>query len=77
MRRAIWNRSSALSELGNSATIRLCSRAKSVCVEVSAMFSLARTSPATTPVFGFANSRPSEAIVGAADGLPRAVRCGR
>jgi hypothetical protein len=77
IRRAIWNFSSFVSVLGSSPTMRLCSRANSVCVAVSAMFSLPRTSPATIAFSGWAASRPSTAITGALAGSPRLSRRGR
>ena len=46
--------------VGSAATMRLCSRANSVCIAVSAMFSFARTSPATTASAGVARKRPVE-----------------
>ena len=47
VRRAMRNFVSSGRLRGSAATMRLCSRANSVWVAVSAMFSLARTSPAT------------------------------
>ena len=70
-RRAIWNFSSSVRVLGSSPTMRLCSRAKSVCVAVSAMFSFARTSPATRARSGVASRRPSTATVGAVAAVPQ------
>ena len=76
-RRATSNFCCAVRLFGSIDTMRLCSRANSVWVAVSAMFSLARTSPATIPWVGLASSRPSAAISGAVDASPRAVRVGR
>ena len=76
-RRAIWKRSSFVSQVGSSATIRSCSRANSVWSAVSAMFSFARTSPATTALSGVATSAPMRSIGGAVDGSARASARGR
>jgi hypothetical protein len=51
-RRAISNFAPSVSARGSAATIRLCSRANSVWIAVSATFSFARTSPATTAAAG-------------------------
>jgi hypothetical protein len=69
--------SSSLSVPGSCETIRLCSLANRVWVAVSAMFSLARTSPATAARLGVAISRPSTSMAGAVLGLPRLSRLGR
>ena len=76
-RRAIWNLSSSDRPAGSAATIRLCSRANSVCTAVSAMFSFARTSPATAACAGVPTSLPIRSIAGAAAGSPRASARGR
>jgi hypothetical protein len=75
--RAIWNLSSLPRLLGRRETMRLCSRAKSVCIPVSPMFSFARTSPATTAFAGLATCAAKRSIVGAVDESPRASRRGR
>ena len=76
-RRAIWNFCSFESDEGNCPTIRLCSRANSVCTEVSAMFSFARTSPASTALDGVPMSAPIRSMGGAVAALPRASARGR
>jgi hypothetical protein len=76
-RRAIWNLSSSDNEAGSRPTIRLCSRARSVCVAVRNRFSFARTSPATIALAGLARRIPSTSIGGAVDALPRALARGR
>ena len=73
MRRAIWNFCSSVSAPGSSETIRLCSRANSVWTPVSATFSLARVSPATTTRSG---SALVASISGADSASPRASRRG-
>ncbi len=76
-RRASWNLSSSGSDLGSAATMRLCSRANSVWIAVRAMFSFARTSPATAALVGVPWSAPIRSIGGAADGSPLASTRGR
>ncbi len=70
-------RSSAGSDEGSRATRRLCSRANSVCTAVSATFSFARMSPATTAFAGVSASGPSSSIGGAVSASPRAAARGR
>ena len=57
--------------------MRLCSRANSVWIAVSAMFSFARTSPATAALAGVAASAPIRSIGGAVAASPRASARGR
>ncbi len=76
-RRAISNLSSVGTERGSAATMRLCSRANSVWIAVSAMFSFARTSPATTAAAGRPIRPPMRSIGGAAAAAPRASARGR
>ncbi len=76
IRRAMANFVSSLRLAGSSPTMRLCSRANSVWVASSAMFSLARTSPAVMARPGWPMSRPSMAMTGAVAALPRASRRG-
>ena len=76
-RLAPWNFVSSGTDGGRSPTMRLCSRANSVWIAVSAMFSFARTSPATTARAGSPTCAPNRSIGGAAAGLPRASSRGR
>jgi hypothetical protein len=77
IRRASWNLSSFESAVrASEATIRLCSRAKSVWIAVSATFSFARTSPATSAFSGVATSAPIRSTGGAGT-VGRALARGR